>query len=89
MIYAREFAARRGDLQRDRIKHHREDEHEQHQADPLKLAGRHQHEIASFVVNWVGQAGAAVRTALRSVAERARGLRASSALPGRTLRAGG
>src|SRR3546814_15357673 len=87
-LEARQFATRRRDLERHGIEHHREDEHEQDQADPLELAGRHQHDIASFIElsgpEFPGQAGAAVRTALRSVAERARGLRASSSLPGRT-----
>src|SRR5690606_35801050 len=82
------LAARRCHLERYRIEHHCKDQDEKHQADSLELASCHQHEIASFGVA-PDQAGAAVRTALRSVAERARGLRASSALPGRTLRAGG
>ena len=51
-----------------------EDEHEQDQADPLQLACRHQHDMDSFPeCPWAelsGQAGAALRTALRSVAER-------------------
>src|SRR5690606_26279834 len=83
------LAARRRHLERYGVEHHREDQNEKHQADSLELASRHQHEIASFVVLPPDQAGAAVRTALRNVADRARGLRASSALPGRTLRAGG